>query len=62
MNDIEYEVYADGLFQASATELNEAMNYAWQYAEDGGVIEVFKKVSESTLVVIINEMTKESAQ
>ena len=55
MNDIEYEVYADDLFQASATELGEAMNYALQYAEDGGKIEVFKVVSNRELVAILND-------
>ena len=53
MKEIEYEVYCDNEFYASANDLEEAMRYAHDCRDDGPV-EVYKVEKEITVIALLS--------
>lgn len=55
--EIEYDIYCDEVWCAGANDLDEAMRYAYQYAEDGEV-EVYKVEKKITFVASLDLLRK----
>lgn len=53
--DIEYDIYCDDEWVAGTTDLDEAVNYAHQYREDGGV-KVFEVTKKFVLVLQMSKI------
>lgn len=55
--EIEFDVYCNNEWCAGSNDLDEAMNYAKQYAEDGAV-EVYKIEKKITLIALLSSKDK----
>ena len=55
--EIDYEIYCDKEFAASANNLDEAMRYAQDYRDDGSV-EVYEVKKEIDLIAKMSKIRK----
>ena len=58
MNTTEYDIYCDSDWVAGTNSLDEAVNYAQQYREDGRV-EVYEVKKQSILVLKMSKLRRE---